>query len=37
MLVLSRHSFAADGSPVEWVQSWYRGDRYRFVTRLTTD
>lgn len=37
MLVLSRHSFTADGSPVEWVQSWYRGDRYRFVTRLTTD
>ncbi len=37
MLVLSRHSFTKDGSPVEWVQSWYRGDRYRFVTRLTTD
>jgi GntR family transcriptional regulator len=37
MLVLSRHSFTADGRPVEWVQSWYRGDRYRFVTRLTTD
>jgi GntR family transcriptional regulator len=37
ILMLSRHSFAADGSPVEWVQSWYRGDRYRFVTRLTTD
>ena len=36
MLVLSRHSFDADGTPVEWVQSWYRGDRYRFVTRLTT-
>jgi len=37
ILMLSRHSFAADGVPVEWVQSWYRGDRYRFVTRLTTD
>jgi GntR family transcriptional regulator len=37
MLVLSRHSFTADGEPVEWVQSWYRGDRYRFVTRLTSD
>lgn len=37
ILMLSRHSFAADGRPVEWVQSWYRGDRYRFVTRLTTD
>jgi GntR family transcriptional regulator len=37
ILMLSRHSFTADGAPVEWVQSWYRGDRYRFVTRLTTD
>jgi GntR family transcriptional regulator len=37
VLLLSRHSFAADGTPVEWVQSCYRGDRYRFVTRLTTD
>jgi GntR family transcriptional regulator len=37
ILMLRRHSFAADGTPVEWVQSWYRGDRYRFVTRLTTD
>ena len=36
ILMLSRHSFAADGTPVEWVQSWYRGDRYRFVTRLTS-
>jgi GntR family transcriptional regulator len=35
MLVLSRHSFDADGEPVEWVRSWYRGDRYRFVARLT--
>jgi GntR family transcriptional regulator len=37
ILMLSRHSFAADGTPVEWVQSWYRGDRYRFGTRLTTE
>lgn len=37
VLILSRHSFDADGAPVEWVQSCYRGDRYRFVTRLTTD
>ena len=34
MLVLGRHSFEADGTPVEWVRSWYRGDRYRFVARL---
>jgi GntR family transcriptional regulator len=36
ILMLSRHSFTVDGTPVEWVQSCYRGDRYRFVTRLTT-
>lgn len=36
ILMLSRHSFTAAGTPVEWVQSCYRGDRYRFVTRLTT-
>jgi GntR family transcriptional regulator len=34
MLVLSRHSFDAGGEPVEWVRSWYRGDRYTFVARL---
>jgi GntR family transcriptional regulator len=34
MLILSRHSFEADGEPVEWVISWYRGDRYTFVARL---
>lgn len=34
MLVLSRHTFDAEGLPVEWVRSWYRGDRYVFVARL---
>ncbi|MCD0482867.1 GntR family transcriptional regulator [Streptacidiphilus sp. ASG 303] len=34
MLLLSRHSYAADGEPVEWVRSLYRGDRYKFVARL---
>jgi GntR family transcriptional regulator len=34
MLVLSRHSFDGDAVPVEWVRSWYRGDRYTFVARL---
>ncbi|MDA8369642.1 MAG: GntR family transcriptional regulator [Nocardiopsaceae bacterium] len=29
-----QHSFDADGHPVEWVRSLYRGDRYKFVTRL---
>ena len=22
------------GQPVEYAQSWYRGDRYKFITRL---
>ncbi|MFD2417473.1 GntR family transcriptional regulator [Amycolatopsis pigmentata] len=35
MLLLSRHSFATDGKPVEYVRSIYRGDRYKFVTTLT--
>jgi GntR family transcriptional regulator len=34
MLMLSRHSLDADGNPVEWVRSWYRGDRYTFVATL---
>lgn len=35
VLLLSRHSFATDGKPVEFVRSIYRGDRYKFVTTLT--
>ena len=34
LLLLSRHAFDVKGEPVEWAQSWYRGDRYKFVTRL---
>ena len=34
LLLLSRHAFDTGGNPVEWAQSWYRGDRYKFVTRL---
>ncbi|SDQ41281.1 GntR family transcriptional regulator [Thermostaphylospora chromogena] len=34
MLLLTRHAFDSDGNPVEWAQSLYRGDRYKFVTRL---
>jgi GntR family transcriptional regulator len=34
MMMLSRHSFDATGAPVEWVRSWYRGDRYKFVATL---
>jgi GntR family transcriptional regulator len=36
VLLLSRHSFGTDGKPVEFVRSIYRGDRYKFVTTLTT-
>jgi GntR family transcriptional regulator len=34
LLLLSRQAFGADGAPVEWAQSRYRGDRYKLVTRL---
>jgi len=34
LLLLSRHSFDSEGTPVEWAQSRYRGDRYKLVTRL---
>lgn len=34
MLVLGRHSRDRDGEPVEWVTSWYRGDRVTFVANL---
>jgi GntR family transcriptional regulator len=35
MLLLSRHAFDTTGQPVEWAQSLYRGDRYKFITRLS--
>ncbi len=34
LLLLSRHAFDLNGDPLEWAQSWYRGDRYKFVTPL---
>ena len=34
MMMLSRHSFDAEDTPVEWVRSFYRGDRYKFVATL---
>ncbi len=34
MLVLGRHTFDQSGVPVEWVTSWYRGDRVTFVANL---
>jgi GntR family transcriptional regulator len=36
MLVLGRHSFDAAHKPIEWVRSWYRGDRYIFVADLSS-
>ncbi|MFE9611682.1 GntR family transcriptional regulator [Streptomyces sp. NPDC006012] len=35
MLLLSRHSRDAHGTPVEWVRSVYRGSRYKFTVLLT--
>ncbi|MER5914361.1 GntR family transcriptional regulator [Streptomyces sp. NPDC001982] len=34
MLLLSRHSRDAQGTPVEWVRSVYRGSRYKFTVTL---
>ena len=34
MLLLTRSSSDDAGRPVEYVRSLYRGDRYRFVTRI---
>jgi GntR family transcriptional regulator len=33
LLLLTRHAFDVSGTPVEWSQAWYRGDRYKFRTR----
>jgi GntR family transcriptional regulator len=35
VLLLSRHAVDAGGQPVEWVRSVFRGDRYKFVARLS--
>lgn len=35
MLMLTRSSRDADGQPLEYVRSLYRGDRFRFATRIT--
>ncbi|MBR7835684.1 GntR family transcriptional regulator [Actinospica durhamensis] len=35
MLFVTRHGHTADGEPVEWVRTWYRGDRYSFVARIS--
>jgi GntR family transcriptional regulator len=34
LVLLTRRSWDRDGVPVEFARSYYRGDRYRFTTRL---
>ncbi len=34
-LAIERVSFLADGRPIEFTKSWYRGDAYDFVAELT--
>ncbi|MCI0690319.1 MAG: GntR family transcriptional regulator [Sporichthyaceae bacterium] len=34
LTLLTRRSWDGDGIPVEYARSHYRGDRYRFITRL---
>jgi GntR family transcriptional regulator len=36
MLVVSRQNFDADGTPVEFGRTWFRGDRVTLVTRLAS-
>lgn len=35
MLLVTQHSHTAEGEPVEWVRTWYRGDRYSFVAHIS--
>jgi GntR family transcriptional regulator len=37
MLLLTRSSRDADGRPVEYVRSLYRGDRFRLTAQLTRE
>jgi GntR family transcriptional regulator len=34
MLLVHRLGFTLDGQPVEWTESVFRGDRFRFVARM---
>jgi GntR family transcriptional regulator len=36
ILVMERTTLLADGKPIEFVRSWYRGDRYHFAVQLGT-
>ena len=35
-LLIERRGFLQDGRPVEFTQSYYRGDAYDFVAELST-
>jgi GntR family transcriptional regulator len=35
-LLIERRGFLRDGRPVEFTQSYYRGDAYDFVAELNT-
>ena len=35
LLLAQRLGFLADGTPVEWSPTYFRGDRYRFLVNLT--
>jgi GntR family transcriptional regulator len=37
LLLAQRFGRLADGTPVEWSSTWFRGDRYRFLLRLAQD
>jgi GntR family transcriptional regulator len=34
MLLVHRLGFTLEGRPVEWTESVFRGDRFRFVARM---
>lgn len=36
ILVMERTTLLDDGRPIEFVRSWYRGDRYHFAVQLGT-
>ncbi len=37
VLYIERHSFKADGTPVEFTRSYYRGDSYDFVSEMAIE
>jgi len=37
LMLIERTAYAADGTPVEFAHDRYRGDRTRFVVRVSPD